>query len=104
MDMDLVGERVKQAVLDEIQGLVELRWATVWKNYRSAFQAFAEDNPESDKQFTFPMKFSAVLVPEGKEMEVGAALAYGVKRKHVSAGQTVQLDLPFSVKTGTGAG
>lgn len=86
-------ERVREGAIEELAQLIRKRWPTIWKNYSAGYQAWAEDNPETDRVFTFPLKTAVTLCPQGKAMSMVAAVAYGIRRKHSSDGRSVQLVL-----------
>lgn len=89
--------QIREAIKQELNALVDERFARIFKSFASAYQAFCEDQPDSERKWKYPVGMKVTLTPMGDSIGVLASCGYSVRRTHVGGGRMVQMDLPMQV-------
>ena len=88
-------QKAMKAASAQLQDVLLSNWADAWASMKEAYEAHCEAHQDDEKPFSFGIGLKVNIVPHGGEFDVNAEVAWSVKHKDSTTGQTVsdQLDM-----------
>jgi len=92
-----LGDKLQEALRDELESLITERWPAFWKHICDAYLAHAEDTAlhPDPTPFKGRIGIAVQVIPMGKEWLVEVGSSHGIRRKFVRPAREVQLELPM---------
>ena len=92
-DLFLLKIKARDAVQVQLMDALDKCFDKAFASYIKSFQSFCEENPNTDKKFTYTIPFTVIMAPMGRDMVIAAKATYGMRKNKVNtAGQTVSLE------------